>query len=189
MRTKTAERRVQIVDALAVVMARKGYDGATIGDIGLQAGLAPGLVHYHFKSKQEVLLALLDQLRERHAARVNAALAEAGASALERLDAFIDAHLSLGQHADPVALSCWILLSGEALRQGEVLPRFAAVLAESVEACRSILANLPCQGEMAAPAIVAAIQGYLLLGSTARAVVPKGSAADAVKLMARGLLS
>ena len=42
--------------------------------------------------------------------------------------------------------------------------------------------------EEAASALVALIQGYFLLAATARAVIPKGSAAACAKRMAEGLL-
>ena len=52
--SNTDDRRAQIVDALIAVMAKHGYDGASIADIARKAGLAPGLVHYHFDSKLEI---------------------------------------------------------------------------------------------------------------------------------------
>ena len=54
--SNTDERRAQIADALKRVMARKGYDGATVNDIAAEADLTPGLVHYHFRNKLEILL-------------------------------------------------------------------------------------------------------------------------------------
>ena len=59
-RTNTHERRAQIVDGLLTVMATTGYEGATIVAIGKAAGLTSGLVHYHFATKDEVLLALVE---------------------------------------------------------------------------------------------------------------------------------
>ena len=61
-RTNTDERRAQIVEGLLTVMAASGYEGATIVAIGKAAGLSSGLVHYHFATKDEVLLALVDRL-------------------------------------------------------------------------------------------------------------------------------
>ena len=43
--------------------------------------------------------------------------------------------------------------------------------------------------EAAAIAIVAAIEGYYLIAATARDLIPRGTAASATKLMAKGLLS
>ena len=38
-------------------MARRGYAEATVARVAAEAGLAPGLVYYHFKSKEDILVA------------------------------------------------------------------------------------------------------------------------------------
>ncbi|HEY3497153.1 MAG TPA: helix-turn-helix domain-containing protein, partial [Polyangiaceae bacterium] len=63
--SNSAERRGQIVEGLLAVMAREGYEGASIQAIGRAAGLAPGLVHYHFDTKQEILVELIETLTRR----------------------------------------------------------------------------------------------------------------------------
>ena len=57
--SNTEARRSEITAALLAVIARHGYEKATIQAIAAQAGLAPGLIHYHFKSKQEILVSLI----------------------------------------------------------------------------------------------------------------------------------
>ena len=49
-------RRGQIVRAAAAVLGRQGYDGTSLKDVAREAGVAPGLLHYYFESKQELLL-------------------------------------------------------------------------------------------------------------------------------------
>jgi TetR/AcrR family transcriptional regulator, transcriptional repressor of bet genes len=56
------ERRDQILQAAYRVAAREGLDGTTILQVAAEAGLSPGLVMFHFKSKRQLLLALLDWL-------------------------------------------------------------------------------------------------------------------------------
>src|SRR5688572_24235760 len=107
--SNTDTRRRQITGALRRVMARQGYERASVADIAAAARLAPGLVHYHFESKLDILLALLDELAAEHHERLGAALDAAGASPRARLAAFIDFHLST-RSADPEALACWITL-------------------------------------------------------------------------------
>jgi TetR/AcrR family transcriptional repressor of bet genes len=43
-------------------MAARGYGGATIAQIAEEAGLPSGIVHYHFESKQEILVAVMERL-------------------------------------------------------------------------------------------------------------------------------
>ena len=152
--TNTSDRRAQIIDALIAVMATQGYDGASIGDIARHAGLAPGLVHYHFDSKLEILVEAVRTIAARHEAALDARTA--GAPVRERLDApvrgrdpvrerldapvrgrdpvrelvaFIDVHLGLGAHAAPDLLACWVLVVAEALREKRVRTEVERVLA------------------------------------------------------------
>ncbi|HEY3356824.1 MAG TPA: TetR/AcrR family transcriptional regulator [Polyangia bacterium] len=193
--SNTDERRQQIVHALMQVMAKKGYDGASVADIAAAAGLTPGLVHYHFKNKLEILLGVLATLTSEHDTRLAAALAPAGDDPVAATAAFIDFHLGLGAHADPAALACWITLSGEALRQAQVRRAFATAITALVDGLSELIRRgvqarrFRCaRPEAAASALVAAIQGYFVLAATAREVIPRGSAATSVKSMADGLL-
>ena len=192
--SNTQHRRRQIALALQQVMATKGYDGASIHDIASAAQLTPGLVHYHFQNKQAILLALLDHLVEVQDQRIEEQLE--GKVGLVSVDAFIDAHLALGRSADPEALACWIALSGEALRQKEVGAAFGKALQRFRDRLVQILVEgdttgaFRCQDPASsASAIFACIQGYFSLAATARQLIPKGSAAPAVRLMARALLT
>ncbi|MFC1705663.1 TetR/AcrR family transcriptional regulator [Planctomycetota bacterium] len=193
--SNTSKRRTQIARALIQVMAERGYDGASIAGIARTAGLTPGLVHYHFKNKEEILLLALGNLVEDHTARLEAQLVEAGSDPVAEVAAFIDSHLGLGVHADPQALACWVLLSGEALRRPDVRREYAKAVAASVERLGTAIQRGVAQGTFscddvpgAASAIVATIQGYFVLAATARSVIPRGSAARSTRLMAQGLL-
>lgn len=54
------ERRLQILRAAYDVVARRGLHGLTIRTVAERAGLSTGLVLFHFRSKENLLLALLD---------------------------------------------------------------------------------------------------------------------------------
>lgn len=62
--TKAPEalRREQILRAAYDVAARQGLEGLTILRVAAAAGLSPGLVPFHFGSKRQLLLSLLDWL-------------------------------------------------------------------------------------------------------------------------------
>jgi AcrR family transcriptional regulator len=51
-----AGRRSQIVHAAAKVLGRQGYGATSLKDVAREAGVAPGLLHYYFESKEELLL-------------------------------------------------------------------------------------------------------------------------------------
>jgi TetR/AcrR family transcriptional regulator, transcriptional repressor of bet genes len=193
--SNTDERRAQISAALVKVMAKRGYDGASVTEVAKVARLAPGLVHYHFKSKHEILLAVLHDLSATHLAGLEARLAAVAGNAASQLDAFIDYHLGLGVDADTERMACWILLSGEALRDVKVraqLERALEAIAARLEAVlrAGVAARVfSCERvDVAASALLATIQGYFVLSATARQLIPPGSAAAAAKQMAGGLL-
>src|SRR5262245_52809409 len=125
----TEERRAQIVRGLQAVMATHGYERATVAEIAEAAGLTPGLVHYHFENKQEILLALVERLAQLWRAR--AADDERPApTPRARVGRLIDAWLLLDERADRAAVACWVALASEALRQPAVrAPYLAAVRA------------------------------------------------------------
>jgi TetR/AcrR family transcriptional regulator, transcriptional repressor of bet genes len=191
--SNTQQRRAQIVEALVEVMARKGYDGASIADVATQAGLAPGLVHYHFKSKLEILLAVLQELMQKHDCKLDQRILKAGDDPLRQLEAFIDFHIKKSSDAPPNTLACWIMLSGEALRQPMIRESFEQNITSCVDRLRSIIEQgvskgvFNCKPAVAASAIEAAIQGYFVLSATAPALVPKGTAAGSVKKMSIGI--
>jgi TetR/AcrR family transcriptional regulator, transcriptional repressor of bet genes len=193
--SNTEQRRAQITRALVRVMARRGYDGASIADVAKAARLSSGLVHYHFESKQEILLAALADLTTRHDTELDERLASCRSEPQAELDAFIDYHLGRGANADPEALACWVLLSGEALREPKVRAPFETALQRIAERAARIIRSGVSQGvfrcdsvKAAASALVATIQGYFVLAASARGVIPRGSAARSTRLMMRGLL-
>lgn len=52
-------RRAQIIDGLATCLQEHSYENTSVKMIAAAAGLAPGLIHYYFKSKDEILLAFV----------------------------------------------------------------------------------------------------------------------------------
>ncbi|WP_182112396.1 MULTISPECIES: TetR/AcrR family transcriptional regulator [unclassified Actinotalea] len=63
-RQKVDRTRADLLEAAARVIAAKGYEGASVGDIAAEAGYTKGAVYAHFGSKEEVFLALAsDMLR------------------------------------------------------------------------------------------------------------------------------
>lgn len=191
--SNTDERRTQIVDGLQRVMAAKGYEGATIAEIAQAASMTPGLVHYHFENKQEILLALVQKLaqlwRERAAARPGA-----DESPRARLQNLIDAWLALDDRSDIGAVACWVALGAEAIRQPPVRELYVAAVRDAAaaleDAVREVLENekrATAQSKAIAAGLMAAIDGYLQLGLLGD-VVPRSSAARTLHAMAMGVL-
>jgi AcrR family transcriptional regulator len=58
---RRARTRAELLRAAARVYARRGFDSATVDEIALDAGFTKGAVYNHFGSKENLLLALLDE--------------------------------------------------------------------------------------------------------------------------------
>ena len=53
------ETRERIIVATSKVLAEKGYDATTLREISREAQVAPGLVHYYFGGKDQLLVEVL----------------------------------------------------------------------------------------------------------------------------------
>lgn len=55
------ERRNEILDAADELFAKKGFDGTSTNDILDKVGIARGTLYYHFKSKEDIMDALIER--------------------------------------------------------------------------------------------------------------------------------
>lgn len=69
-------RREQIAHAACTVVARRGFDKATVAHIARAAGYTTGMLPHYYDSKQEILLAALRLSLRRMEARLKAAAGE-----------------------------------------------------------------------------------------------------------------
>src|SRR5438045_1701488 len=60
-RQQADERRTQLLATALDVFAAKGLDDATVKDLSDAAGVAQGLLYHYFRSKEELLQAVLDE--------------------------------------------------------------------------------------------------------------------------------
>lgn len=63
MRTikEPAERKNEILDAAQELFTQKGFDGTSTNDILEKVGIARGTLYYHFKSKEDIMDALIER--------------------------------------------------------------------------------------------------------------------------------
>lgn len=55
------ERKNEILDAADELFSQKGFDGTSISDILQKVKIARGTLYYHFKSKEEIMDALIER--------------------------------------------------------------------------------------------------------------------------------
>ena len=192
--SNTTERRRQIGDALARVMAASGYDGASVAAIAAEAGVATGAVHYHFASKEEILVDLVERLVRTAAARIERRVEEAG-TARERLAAILDGLLDAARDPDPHAVALWSLVAAEATRNDAVRAVYEPWVAGAADRLRREFAAA-CRAERRSAAgasavaagLVSLVEGYYAVAAGAPAVIPRGSAAPTARQIASALV-
>jgi TetR/AcrR family transcriptional regulator, transcriptional repressor for nem operon len=72
MTDDTAGTTVRMLDVAERLLQVRGYNGFSYGDVAAELGITRAALHYHFRGKAELGLALV----ERYAARFGAALAD-----------------------------------------------------------------------------------------------------------------
>jgi TetR/AcrR family transcriptional regulator, cholesterol catabolism regulator len=113
-RTRLANRREIIIKAAGRLFREKGYEGTSVRDLADAVGLQSGSLFFHFRSKEEILLSLLEgglrravDILERHLAKAD--------SPREKLSAILHGHLQaiLDEERDAfyVVLRDWRTLS------------------------------------------------------------------------------
>lgn len=186
--SNTHERRQQIASGLLKVMAERGYDGASINAIAEAARLAPGLIHYHFGNKQEILLETIHQLAELFLRRFEELSTDAKTPEA-RVQAFVDARLAKGKGAETSAVAAWVMIGAEAVRQPEVKAAYEEAMAAQQSLLEGLLrdyaGDLVTQEELKhfAAALLATMEGAFQLSVSAERVMPQGYAAKTVMRM------
>ncbi|AGA67913.1 transcriptional regulator [Desulfitobacterium dichloroeliminans LMG P-21439] len=79
------ERRSEILDAAERLFHAKGYDKSTVNDILNEVGIAKGTFYYYFKSKEDVLDAIVERVTEVLVSRAQGILEKSEFSPEEKL--------------------------------------------------------------------------------------------------------
>lgn len=83
-----------ILEAAEELLAERGYDGVSMRDIAMQAGYTKALIFYYFRSKEELLTAVLDRYFKGYAETVRTAFASAEGTQRERIHFMMNAYFN-----------------------------------------------------------------------------------------------
>lgn len=79
------ERRNEILDAADELFGRKGFDGTSTNDILERVGIARGTLYYHFKSKEDIMDALIERYNIRILGAAQEVAADRSIPVIERV--------------------------------------------------------------------------------------------------------
>ncbi len=148
MRLKKAEvsshslqRRRQLLDAACAVIARRGLSGITVSDIADEAGCSYGVIAFHFKTKERLLLAALDLVASNYENVWSEAMTAAPTSPAERLRILLEVDFDprIARSSD---LAVWMAFWDEAPRVAAYKRRCSELKRRSLQSITDLVTEL-----------------------------------------------
>jgi AcrR family transcriptional regulator len=181
-------RRRQLLRASARLFREKGYDGTSVRDIAQATGLQSGSWVYHFPTKQDILVAVMEEGLNDALARI-VAIAGQDLSPRRKFEALVRTHLDTilapGQDFIPVVLYEWRSLEPAAI------PRVTAPLRRYEAVWKKTIGELQRAGDWPGRTRIDALLLFGALNWMARWYSPNGAldvdelAREAVKFFLR----
>jgi len=153
--------RAKLIEAAYSVLATQGYEATSIKAVAQAAGVAPGLIHYYFASKEHLLLAVVEDAAARYAEEMRTLRASLAPE--QALDAAIAARKGRVER-EPDRERLRIELFALGVRHPALRPAVARVLATGRDGIVQLLAaegNAP-DGDADAAVFLAMLDGVAL---------------------------
>jgi len=178
--------RDRIVEAAYEALAEQGYDATSVKDIAGRAGVAPGLVHYYFRTKEDLVLAAIEWGCQGYAGGPTAGTPEEQA-----LDAFARSrrHLDEGRRFHRLLFDLFgVGMHNPAV--AEALRRFVGQDRAHIEQlAREVLAQRENRSPDEVPAIAAAVWGGIFGVYLQSLIDPELDARAAIDAFARMVMT
>src|SRR5512139_4046022 len=88
---RAARTRVEILEAAITLFARRGFLATTMAELAKAIRMTPGALYWHFPTKEDLLLAAIDELHQRYLTEFLDLLAEhRKLTAREQLVSFVN---------------------------------------------------------------------------------------------------
>lgn len=104
----SAERVPLIMNSAIKVFAKKGFEAARMEDIAKAAKLSIGGVYWYYKSKEEIIIAIMEQLIDKDVKDLRALL-EAEGTVRSRLETYISLSIEAAQEYIPITYELYSL--------------------------------------------------------------------------------
>jgi AcrR family transcriptional regulator len=135
-----AQRRAQLVDACAFLIATKGYSNTSVRDIAAKVGISTGTLLHHFTTKEELLRETLISISEDFQSNARAAAARV-ADPSDKLRAVVRSVLASPHH--DTGWRVWIAFWHEAALR----PELSSTAVTRNELWEDFLAELILEGQ------------------------------------------
>ncbi|WP_291850939.1 TetR/AcrR family transcriptional regulator [Bradyrhizobium sp.] len=175
---KSEQARTALLEAARAVLRSKGYSGLSTRDVAVAAKMPLSQIHYHFGSKEGLVLALFDYLNEQLLGRQAEMFGNPDLRLSEQWKLACD-------YLDEDLASGYVIVLQELWVAGYANPEIAAVVRRGILGWQELLTRLVIKsraglgplGSLPAPQISALIgaafiggEAYILLGLESKAV-------------------
>jgi AcrR family transcriptional regulator len=142
--TGKIKKRHQIIEAAARVFAKKGYSGAVIADIALDAKVGKGTVYEYFDSKEDLFFAVFEWFQKQTENAAAVRISALGGCAADRLKALNDSLMGMWDEIKDVfvlVMEFWAASSSTQMRR-----RFKGAFKQLYDDYRHIVSALIREG-------------------------------------------
>ena len=88
---KSSERRSDIINAARQLFQTKEYDKATMQDVMDSLGIAKGTIYHYFKSKEELLEAVIHDIVDKNIEKMQALIERSNGNSLQKIQLLVEA--------------------------------------------------------------------------------------------------
>ncbi len=162
--SKSKNRR-HLLDSAAEAIFKHGFRGATIAAIQEISGLSRGMINLHFKTKENLLLAVAEDLSNNYSERWNKVALDPDISAAEKLRGIIQLDLS-PDFLNRRDVAVWFAFRSEVYSNPEyrrsIDSRDASLRNVMIELCQTLIdeGNYPdADAELATDGLIAVLEG------------------------------
>lgn len=167
------DTRTALLDSAEFACRSKGYDAFSYADLSAAVGIRKASIHYHFPSKSDLALAVIDRYHGNFFEKLKS-IATSELTAAQQLSAYIDIYRSALSGGESVCL-CVAFSAGRASLSNEVLKRLNAFHSGSVEWLTDVFKTANLDGSIAtvglprseASAVLAQMEGAQLMARAA----------------------
>lgn len=137
-RQKQAEQtKANLIDSALKVFSTKGFSASTTKDIAKQAGVTDGLIYHYFKSKQDLLSAVLERHTLIHQIHVMISGLRDDMDLEDVVNEYVRSLFQLLEENSDLI----VMIFGEAQRDMAIRSRLAMIVNEGAKPLASILAR------------------------------------------------
>jgi AcrR family transcriptional regulator len=139
-----AEKKNQIIEAAAQIFSQKGYSGAIMADIAIQANIGKGTIYEYFKSKEDLFFAVFEWFQKKTEKAATVGISSLGGSAADRLKVLNDTLMRLWDEIKDVfvlVMEFWAASSSAQMRR-----RFKEAFKQLYDDYRKIVSSLIQEG-------------------------------------------